>query len=67
LEGRPVTIATGEKFRLDKMVDFLDSIYPPMTIEDKVKYIKSRASVFPNRISEPELDEYLKAKGWVVD
>jgi hypothetical protein len=67
LEGLSMTIVAGERFRLDKMVEFLDSIYPPIAVEDKVKYIKSRISVFPNTISDPDLNEYLKIKGLVEE
>jgi hypothetical protein len=61
-----MAISAAEKYRLDLLIDNLDRSNPPMNVEDKVKYIKSRVSVFTNKISDFDLKEYLKTKGWVM-
>jgi len=61
-----MAISPAEKYRLDLPIDILDRSNPPMNVEDKVKYIKSRVSVFTNKISDFDLKEYLKTKGWVM-
>ena len=61
-----MAISAAEKYRLDLLIDNLDRSNPPMNVEDKVKYIKSRVSVFTNKISDFDLKEYLKTKGWVT-